>query len=67
MICATNHARVRRNPMDPTEAYCWDCFETVFIGEPMGDVRKGTDGARFSIRREPRHDSPNKLKQGTLA
>jgi hypothetical protein len=37
-----------------------------FIGTVFEEMRPGTDGARFSIKREPRHDSPNKLKQGTL-
>jgi hypothetical protein len=63
------HRRLNIDPTDPTEAYCLDCFNTVFIGRvyELGDVHPGTDGARFGIRREPRHDSPNKLKQGTLA
>ena len=55
----------RNEDGDMTCFYCGS-VSYVSVGD-LGDVRKGTDGARFSIRREPRHDSPNKLKQGTLA
>jgi uncharacterized Zn finger protein (UPF0148 family) len=64
MTCARcNNWLMKRN--EDGDMSCFQCGHVVYASV-FEEMRPGTDGARFSIKREPRHDSPNKLKQGTL-